>query len=382
MFLTNQDVVDLVTWRRKLHSMPEISGEEARTAAEVEAFVAATRPERIVTGLGGHGVAAVFEGAAPGPTVMIRAELDALPIVEESTLDHRSTIPGKGHLCGHDGHMATLAALARGLGRQRPAKGRVVLMFQPAEETGAGAAAVIADPKFAGLAPDMSFSYHNMPGLPLGRVAITEGSVNCASRGMRIILRGRTAHASQPEAGVSPRPAMARLMPALTALARGSHQDAEFALVTITHATLGEPAFGIAPGHGEVWATLRTLTTTAMDALRRTAEALAQEAAASAALELEITYDDIFDHCENAADAVAVLRRAMDAEAVPHDEGDLPMRGSEDFGRFGQHAPAAMFFLGSGVDHPRLHTARYDFPDALIEIGSRVLMRTIRDLLG
>ena len=219
-----------------------------------------------------------------------------------------------------------------------------------------------------------------MPGLPLGRVALTDGPVNCASRGMRIRLHGHTAHASQPEAGVSPMPAMARLMPALTGLARGSHKDVDFALVTITHATLGEPAFGIAPGYGEVWATLRTLTTEAMEALRLAAEALVH--AEAAGLRVEIGYEDIFDHCENAADAVAVLRRALDAEAVPHDEGDLPMRGSEDFGRFGQRAPAAMFFLGSGVDHPRLHTSGYDFPDALIEIGSRVLMRTVRDLLG
>lgn len=382
MFLTNQDIVDLVTWRRKLHAMPEISGAESRTAAEVRDFVAATRPERIITGLGGHGIAAVFEGAAPGPTVMIRAELDALPIQEETELDHRSTIPGKGHLCGHDGHMATLAALARGLGRQRPARGRVVLMFQPAEETGAGAAAVIADPNFAGLAPDISFSYHNMPGIPLGHVALTDGPVNCASRGMRITLRGHTAHASQPEHGRSPMAAMARLMPALTALAHGSHKDPDFALVTITHARLGEPACGIAPGQGEIWATLRTLTTAAMDSLRLTAETLAREAAASDGLELDIAYDDIFDHCENAPEAVAVLRRALDAEAIPHDEGDLPMRGSEDFGRFGQRAPAAMFFLGAGEAHPNLHTSRYDFPDALIEIGSRVLMRAIRDLLG
>ena len=382
MFLTNQDIADLVAWRRKLHAMPEISGEEARTAAEVVAFLSATRPDGIVTGLGGHGVAAIYRGAAPGPTVMIRAELDALPIPEISTLGHRSTIPGKGHLCGHDGHMATLAALARGLARQRPARGRVVLMFQPAEETGAGAAAVIADPAFAALTPDIAFAYHNLPGLPLGHVALAEGPVNCASRGMRIILRGHTAHASQPEHGLSPMTAMARLMPALTALAQGSHHDPDFALVTITHARLGEPAFGIAPGLGEVWATLRSLTTSGMETLRLTAESLARTAAAEAGLALEITYDDIFDHCENAPAAVAPLRRALDAEAIPHDEGDLPMRGSEDFGRFARHAPAAMFFLGAGEAHPGLHTSSYDFPDALIGIGARVLMRTIRDLLG
>ncbi len=382
MFLTNQDLVDLIAWRRKLHATPEVSGEEARTGEEVQAFLAITAPDRIVSGLGGHGVAAIYDGAEPGPTLMFRAELDALPIQEEAAHDYPSTIAGKAHLCGHDGHMATLAALARGLGRQRPRRGRVVLMFQPAEETGAGAAAVIADPRFAAIAPDMSFSYHNMPGLPLGRVALAEGPVNCASCGMRIAFAGSTAHASQPENGVSPMPAMAALMPALAALAHGTHHDPDFILVTITHAWLGEPAFGIAPGQGEVWATLRTLTTAGMAALRERAEGLARQAAAEAGLGIEISYDDVFDHCENAAEPVARLARALAAEGIAFDSGDLPMRGSEDFGRFGQAAPAAMFFLGSGENHPRLHTPGYDFPDALIAIGARVFMRTLRDLLG
>lgn len=174
MFPTNDDVADLIVWRRKLHAMPELSGQEIRTAEELRACLATMRPDRIIAGLGGHGVAAVYQGADPGPTVLFRAELDALPITEETGLGHRSTIAGKAHLCGHDGHMATLAALARGLGRQRPRRGRVVLLFQPAEETGAGAAAVLADPCFAAIAPDVSFSYHNMPGLPLGRVALAD----------------------------------------------------------------------------------------------------------------------------------------------------------------------------------------------------------------
>ena len=382
MSLTDDDVAELVGWRRKLHAMPELSGREVRTAEEVRERLAAMRPDRIVTGLGGHGIAVVYEGIDAGPTVLFRAELDALPIAEETGLGHCSTIPGVAHLCGHDGHMTMLAALARGLWRQRPRRGRAVLLFQPAEETGAGAAAVLADPRFAAIAPDISFSCHNMPGLPLGRVALAEGPVNCASRGMRIALHGRTAHASTPEDGLSPMAAMVAVMPALAALRQGSHRDTDFALVTITHARLGEPAFGIAPGHGEIWATLRTRTTDGMDALRHAAERRARQAAAAARLGIEIGYDDIFDHCENAPEAVAHLRRALDAEGVPHDPGDLPMRGSEDFGRFGQRAPAAMFFLGAGENHPPLHAPGHDFPDALIAIGARVFMRVTRDLLG
>ncbi len=382
MFLTNQDMIELVEWRRRLHSMPEVSGAEERTSAEVRAFVAMTGPDRIVGGLGGHGVAAVYEGREPGPTVMVRAELDGLPIAELGDLPHRSTVPGQGHMCGHDGHMATLAAVARGLGRQRPRRGRVVLMFQPAEEDGSGAAAVIADPRFAGIAPDLAFALHNVPGLPLGEAALVEGPVNCASRGMRIVLTGKTAHASMPETGVSPMAAMAGLMPALTALASGGPIDDGFAAVTITHARMGEPAFGIAPGHGEIWGTLRTLTDGRMAALVARAEALAAAAAEQLGLGCEIGYHDVFRHCENAPEAVVHLRRALDAEGVPHGKGMLPFRASEDFGRFGDGARSAMFFLGAGENHPALHNPDYDFPDDLIGIGARVFMRTVRDLLG
>jgi len=382
MVLTDEDMVELVAFRRKLHRMPELSREESRTAQEVRAFLAPTKPDRIITGLGGHGIAAIYEGRESGPTVMVRAELDGLPIEEISDLPHRSAVPGKGHLCGHDGHMAILAGLARALGRKRPQRGRAILLFQPAEEDGSGAAAVVADPRFREIAPDYAFALHNLPGLPLGEVALTEGPVNCASRGMRIVLTGKTAHASMPETGISPAPVVAELIPALTGLGRGGPLDEDFAMVTITHARIGEAAFGVAPGRAEIWATLRTLTDAGMEDLCVSAEHLVLSAARRKGLSVEISHDDIFQHCENAPEAVAQLRRALDAEGVPHDRGNLPMRASEDFGRFGQRAPAAMFFLGAGENHPSLHNPDYDFPDDLIGIGARVFMRTLRNLLG
>jgi amidohydrolase len=313
---------------------------------------------------------------------MFRAELDALPIEEISTVPHRSSVPGKAHLCGHDGHMAILAALSRGLSRQRPQRGRAILLFQPAEETGAGAAAVVADPRFREIAPDFVFALHNLPGMKFGKVALIEGPVSCASRGMRIVLAGKTAHASMPETGLSPVNAVAQLMPALTALGNSGRMDESFAMVTVTHARIGEPAFGIAPAHGEVWATLRTLTDAGMNALVAKAEGLVNEVARASGLSIEISYSDVFRNCENAPEAVAHLRRALDGEGVPHDRGDLPMRPSEDFGHLGANAPAAMFFLGAGEHHPALHNPDYDFPDDLIGIGARVFMRTLRDLLG
>jgi amidohydrolase len=382
MVLTNQDVVELVAFRRKLHRMPELSRQEAETAREVQAFLKMTNPDWMLTELGGHGIAAVYEGREPGPTVMVRAELDGLPIQEISEAPHRSATPGKGHLCGHDGHMAILAALARELGRQRPQRGRAILLFQPAEEDGSGAAAVVADPRFRQISPDFAFALHNVPGLPFGKVALTEGPVNCASRGMRIVLTGKTAHASMPETGLSPVNVVAELMPGLTALGKGGPLEEGFSMVTVTHARIGEPAFGVAPAHGEIWATLRTLTDAGMEELCASAEQLVLSAAREKGLSVEIAYDDIFHHCENAPEAVAHLRQALAAERVPYDQGDLPMRASEDFGRFGQKAPAAMFFLGAGEKHPSLHNPDYDFPDDLIPIGARVFMRTLRNLLG
>lgn len=381
MVLSNQDIADLVAWRRKLHAMPEISGEERETAREVQQFLSHTGPDRILTGLGGEGVAVVYNGAEAGPTVMFRAELDALPIEELGDVPHKSGIAGKGHLCGHDGHMAILAALGRGLGRERPQRGRAVLIFQPAEENGAGAAAVLADPRFAEIKPDYVFSLHNMPGIALGHVELREGLVNCASRGMKIVLTGKTAHASMPETGVSPVPAVAALMPRLTALAQGVFPSEDFAMATVTHCTVGEAAFGIAPAHGEIWVTLRSMADAGMLQLCARAEALVREAADGAGLTSEISYHDIFDHCDNDPEAVALLRQALDAEAVRHVPG-RPLRASEDFGRFGAVGQSAMFFLGAGVDHPSVHNPDYDFPDDLIPIGAKVFMRTARDLLG
>ena len=381
-FLHEADLQRLVDFRHALHRMPELSGEEEKTARAVVDFLRATAPDEIVTGLGGHGVAAVYAGSEPGPIVLFRSELDALPIQELTNVPYRSTVAGKGHLCGHDGHSATLAALGLGFAQQRPRRGRAVLMFQPAEENGAGAAAVVADPKFAAIAPDIAFSWHNMPGLPFGAAVLGVGPVNCASRGMRITLIGKTSHASQPEMGLSPAPAVAGLLMELTALSTGLELTTDFAMATITHCRMGEPVFGIAPGEAEIFVTLRTLTDGRMGALVARAEEIVGQHAAVVGLGLTIAYDADFAHVENAPEAVAHLQAALAAEGIAMTGEDLPMRGSEDFGRFGRMAPAAMVFIGAGEMYPSLHNPDYDFPDGLIDIAARVMMRTAREILG
>ncbi len=381
-FLDEQDIAELTRWRRELHRHPELSGEEAATAARIVAMLAPSAPDRLFTGLGGHGVAAVYDGPADGPSILVRCDIDALPIEELGDHPHRSTVAGKAHLCGHDGHTAILAGVARWLGRNRPERGRAILLFQPAEEDGSGAAKVIADPRFEQITPDIALALHNMPGVPLGAAVLAEGIMNCASRGMKIVLSGRTAHASQPDTGLSPVPAMAQLLPRLTDLGPGGSQaDPGFSLVTVTHARIGEPAFGVAPGRAELWATLRTQRDAGMDALVAAAEQAVAEVAGQYGLHSDITWHDLFRHCENAPEATRLLAEALDALGIPTTAGDLPMRASEDFGRYGDHAKSAMLLLGAGEHSPALHNPDYDFPDPIIAVGAGIFIQTLRGQL-
>ena len=230
------------------------------------------------------------------------------------------------------------------------------------------------------MAPDWAFALHNFPGAPLGHCWLKPGAMNCASVGLRITLTGRTSHASEPEKGLSPGLALSRLIPALMALGPGGDLTPEFRLVTVTHARLGEPAAGISPGHGEVWATLRTLTDGPMAALRDAAAALAR--AEADGLDLALSWQDEFAACTNDPEATAHLAAAIRGLGMPLAEGTLPMRASEDFGRFGAAARSAMVCLGAGEAHPPLHAPDYDFPDALIGPGVRIFSRLVDDLLG
>lgn len=381
--LTNSEIAELTDWRRELHRFPEVSGEETETAARVVAALVGSRPDRVVTGLGGHGVAAIWNGAEPGETVLFRAELDALPIDEVGQPAYRSTVPGKGHMCGHDGHMTILMAQARLIARRRPATGRVILLFQPAEENGTGAAAVLNDARYPDLKPDWAFALHNMPGLPLGHATLRAGTMMCASLGLRIQLTGKTSHASMPETGISPVHAIARLIPALLAFGPGGPLTEDFRMVTITHVEIGEAAFGISPGYGELWVKLRTREDGPMAALRAEAEALVRTEAARDGLSVAFLTRDDFSATVNDAAAITRLTSALDALNMPHDDRNLPLRGSEDFGRFGGNGTRmAMMFLGSGEKHPQLHNPDYDFPDSLIPLGARLFQKVMTDILG
>ncbi|WP_166415855.1 amidohydrolase [Cochlodiniinecator piscidefendens] len=380
--LSNTEISELIDLRRVLHQYPEVSGKETNTADRIVDALNSSGPDQIITGLGGAGVAAVFESGADGPTIMIRCELDALPIHEINNVDYISKVDGVAHLCGHDGHMAITIGVGRVLSRTKLKAGRVVLLFQPAEETGKGAASVLEDPKFSSISPDYAFSLHNVPGLQIGEVLLAGDNANCASRGMRIALSGKTSHASNPENGISPMQAMAELMPALSKLGKGGALDSAFRLVTITHCQMGAAAYGISPGAGEVWATLRTVTDQTMMALVSEAETLVSDIAKRENLGVEIGYDDMFHNCTNHPEAVSILKEATHQAEVNLTLTDQPMRWSEDFGLFGQSgAKAAMLFLGSGLKQPQLHNPDFDFPEELIPVGVSIFVNAINNVL-
>ena len=377
--LSADQIDQLVQWRHALHRAPEVSGQEKLTAQTVSDALRATRPDRLMSGLGGHGVAAIYRGAHDGPRVMIRCELDALRILERGDVPYASMRDGIAHVCGHDGHMAIVLGVAQWVAAHRPRCGEIVLLFQPAEEDGSGARAVIADHRFAQIVPNYAFALHNMPSLPLGAVALDAGPMACPSRGMRAVFTGRAAHASTPHTGLSPAQAMAQVMQALGQFECGTApQDSTFRRVTLTHAQLGAPTFGVAPAQGELWMTLRTQHDDAMQGLVQEVEAFLADKARAYGLQIEITFEDVFAACRNDEAATDLLQAAVTQCGALQVSGALPMRVSEDFGEFGAVAQAAMLLLGAGEGHPALHDQYYDFPDALIPIGIDILTRAIQ----
>jgi amidohydrolase len=370
-----------VDLRRELHRHPELSGAESDTADRIGRFFAPLQPDAAISGLGGHGAAFIFSGAEPGPTVLLRCELDALPIRDLSQAAHCSAIVGLSHACGHDGHMAILAAVGESLAATRPPRGRVVLLYQPAEENGGGARAVISDDRFRQIRPDLVFALHNLPGFPLGQIIVRSGTFCCASRGVVVSLEGTPAHAAQPETGTSPARAMCRIMKLIDESHAGSASGDEVAFATIVGAYLGgQDAFGTAPGEARVMATIRSETDDTLALMVKHLESSVGRIATRHGLRHNVSYCDEFNATVNTPDAVAVVRRAVGERSVKVVDG--PFRWSEDFGRFTTLTEGAFCGIGAGEETPDLHNPAYDFPDELIPLGAAVYERIIRECLG
>ena len=371
---------DLIALRQELHREPEVSNFEEKTAFKISEFILRHKPQEIIKNIGGHGLMAVFQSQNTGPTILIRCELDALPIREENTLSYRSKYPHVSHKCGHDGHMAIVAGLAPQLS-QIP-RGRVILLFQPAEETGEGALRMLKDPKMRGYEPDYVFALHNLPGYPLHTILVRENTFNAASKGMIITLKGLTSHAAEPEKGINPALALAETIQELHHLPQNSNKFKDFTLITIIHALLGEIAFGTSPGNAELRLTLRAFENEDMKMLSSLAVSRIMNIVEKKKIAWQVNWAEEFSATVNDPACVQIIKEVAQQANLPVHELEKPFKWSEDFGQFTKKYKGAMFGLGSGIHQPPLHNPGYDFPDEIIESGVKMFKGIIDQILA
>ena len=373
---------ELIKLRKEIHKSPELSGNEKNTARRITSFAKKYNPDKIISNIGGNGIAIVFKEKEKGPTVLIRCELDALPISEINKLNYKSTKENISHKCGHDGHMTIVSGLIPLLSKNKLKRGNVVLLYQPAEETGEGAEWILKDNKFKSIKPDFVFALHNLPGFEKGKVLIREKEFAAASKGMIIKLTGKTSHAAEPEKGINPALAVSNIISELTGLPKKIKSIKDFSLVTIIHTKIGERAFGTSPGYAEVMATLRSYKNTDMKLLTSNAIKKIKAIAKKHKLKCKIEFTEEFPATVNENDCVEVIRLAAKENKLGVQRIKTPFRWSEDFGHFINHFKGALFGLGSGKKQPALHNPDFDFPDEIIEPGVKVFYSIIKQILN
>lgn len=371
---------ELAELRRQLHQKAEISGSESETARIINDFLEETGPDEIHTGIGGHGVLATYRGREEGPHILLRCELDALPIPDDIEEEYRSQKEGVGHKCGHDGHMSILCGVAKLLAEERMPSGSVTLLFQPAEETGRGARQVLEDETYAMLNPGYCFALHNLPGYKKHQVVVCEETFAAASVGLEVKYKGQTAHAAHPEEGRSPALAMSQLTEALSSAPQFYSSLDQSAKVTVINAVLGEKAYGTSPGRAVVRATLRTYDDDLLAALQKRCLALAEGLAETYSLGMEHKWVEPFAATVNDSKSVEIIRRAAAQHDIEILEKENPFSWSEDFGRFTKEIPGAIFGLGIGEERPALHAENYDFPDEVTATGIVMFMQIIKEI--
>jgi amidohydrolase len=260
---------ELIQLRKELHQHPEVSGNESKTAERVLNFLNKYRPSQIITNLGGHGILAIYNGKESGKSVLFRCELDALPIQEINSFNHKSVSDGVSHKCGHDGHIAILCGVAKTLYENTLEKGTVFLLFQPAEEDGNGAKRVLNDFKFKNIKPNYAFALHNLPGFKKHQIIVKENTFTCAVNSIIIKLSGKTSHAGEPENGINPSLAIAEIIQVFNSKINATVSKNDYCLITPIHINLGEKAYGVSAGYGEIHFTVRSNSNSQM----RTVEA-------------------------------------------------------------------------------------------------------------
>jgi amidohydrolase len=360
---------EVAGWRRDFHLHPELGYEVHRTAGKVEELLRSFGVDEIVTGIGKTGVVGVIKGRGPGRTIGLRADMDALPIEERTGKPYASTVPGNMHACGHDGHTAMLLGAAKYLAETRNFDGTAVLIFQPAEEGGAGGKAMVADGLMERFGIEEVYGMHNMPGLPLGTFGIRAGGIMAASDKFEVTIEGAGGHAAMPHKSVDPVVVAAHLILALQTLVSRNVDPMEQAVLSITMLRAGE-AFNIIPQFVKLTGTVRTLDEDVRDLMESRLKSVSEGLAATFGAKAEVSYHRGYPVTLNSAQqtdfAARVAEQVAGADKVDADTSAT--MGGEDFSYMLQARPGAYIFLGNGPSSG-LHSDTYDFNDEAIPAG-------------
>ena len=391
----------LESLRHKLFKYAELSGNEKETNKIINRFLEKTNPDIHLKNVGGYGIIAIYKGADTGKNILLRADIDGLNIpmnqCQRTTDNRQQTIkiePEKlktsesekessklkvqsSHRCGHDGHATILCGLAMRLGKKRPAKGNVILLFQPAEETGEGAKAVINDPQFRDLKIDAAFALHNLPSYAKHQIVLKKDCFASASLGLKLIFDGKTSHASQPEKGNNPQIVVTTLLDAFQRKYENLKKDKHHTILTITRVVIGEETFGVTPGHAEIWMTLRSQDDKALQNLTESTIGLCEYISKEYRLNFSHSIHEDFAATMNSGYNTEIVRQAARDLKLSVNEIKEPFPWSEDFGRFGNICPICLFGLGCGLEHEPLHSPRYEFEDEIIDTGIDVFEKII-----
>jgi amidohydrolase len=381
--MIDQALADTLTaWRRHLHAHPELTLHEKETSAFVQARLTELGVA-FTAGIGGHGVVATISRGQSNRSVGLRADMDALPIIETTTLPYASTNPGVMHACGHDGHTVSLLGAAALLTRDASWSGTVHLVFQPAEEGGGGAKAMIADGLFERFPMERIFGYHNWPGLEAGAVAVHDGPVMAAGNRLVLTVKGHSGHAALPHMTRDPMVAAAHLLLALQTIVSRNVDPLDSAVITIAMMQAGSAANQI-PAEAVMRGTMRTLRT----AVRDQVEAAIHRVAAGVAHTFEVEIDVAIPRGNpvtlNTPAERDLAAGAVVAAGLPLRRDMAPAMTGEDFAWYLEQRPGAFVWIGNGpADGGReLHNSNYNYNDAILPAASTYLAGVAKRALG
>lgn len=368
---------EMKKFRRELHQHPEVSGKEEETAKRIINRLRMLNPAVLQTGIGGHGVMALFsrDQKQNRNQIAFRAELDAIPVQEGSRLPYRSQAEGVMHGCGHDGHMAILIALAEKLQKEPMNNLDVWLLFQPAEETGKGAEMMMDDSFFKELNLERMIALHNLPRFDENMILIREGVFAAASTGIKVTFTGSSSHAAQPEEGANPAPFMAEFVTFVQNDFRDFINRSSVNNIVVTYLHLGERAFGISPGNGETGITVRSDDPQELEKALSKIEQHIGEAEKQFSGQITLQIEEPFAVTENDSKGVEVVKKAAAELNLEILNLETPFPWSEDFGAFEAACPITFFGLGAGKENPPLHSDRFDFNENLLTVGAEIFYK-------